>query len=156
MLNKDAAQRWKSFSGIKSVLADHGLDQLSELFCLSLFPSLERPLLTSPCPPPPSDVYCKCTSLMPVPLLLLPRGGHLLHREGCIFSRRQGKSAASAPEAVRHGGDSGGPRTGQATLGDIRGELFLFLFRGGGFLGRGKRQAASRCAGLFSRYNFPF
>eukprot|EP00903_Cladosiphon_okamuranus_P008955 g8569.t1 len=28
VLNKDAAQRWKSFRGIKSVLADNGLDQL--------------------------------------------------------------------------------------------------------------------------------
>eukprot|EP00752_Nemacystus_decipiens_P007278 g6514.t1 len=28
VLNKDATQRWKSFSGIKSVLVNHGLDQL--------------------------------------------------------------------------------------------------------------------------------
>lgn len=30
VLNKDAAQRWRSFAGIKSVLIEHGLEQLSE------------------------------------------------------------------------------------------------------------------------------
>lgn len=30
VLNKDAAQRWRSFAGIKSVLTEHGLEQLSE------------------------------------------------------------------------------------------------------------------------------
>lgn len=30
VLCKDAAQRWRTFAGIKSVLSGHGLDQLSE------------------------------------------------------------------------------------------------------------------------------
>lgn len=67
----------------------------------------------------------------PFPHPYARRSGYFLHPEGCILSRRQGKSPASAPKADRHGGDSGGPRAGKAALGNIRGELFCLFLVGG-------------------------
>lgn len=99
----------------------------------------------------PSRTYFLSFLSLSLPLLAplrSRRGGHLVHPEGCILSRRQGKPSASAPKADRHGGDSGGPRAGKAALGNIRGEIsFCVCLLLGLFSGRGKRSAASGVQG---------